>query len=78
MKFVTLRVPKISDSPAATRNSSMPLIRPPVACVMTQDAEPKHDRSACKSKIYPETESDQKNAAQSAPRHRLYEESAYA
>jgi hypothetical protein len=56
----------------------MPLIRPPVVCVMTQDAEPKHDRSACKSKIYPETESDQKNAAQSAPRHRLYEESAYA
>jgi hypothetical protein len=31
MKLITFSVPKMSDSPAATRNSSMPLMRPPVA-----------------------------------------------
>ena len=46
MKFVTFRVPKISESPAATRKSSMPLIRPPVVCVITQEAEEKQSRSA--------------------------------
>jgi hypothetical protein len=34
----------------------MPLIRPPVVCVMTQDDVEKHVRSAWKSKICPETD----------------------
>ena len=53
MKLVTLSVPKMSDRPAATRNSSMPLMRPPVVCVTTQDADEMHARSAWKSKICP-------------------------
>ena len=50
MKLVTLSVPKISDSPAATRNSSMPLMSPPVVCVTTHDADDRQLRSAWRSK----------------------------
>src|SRR3954463_14392185 len=53
MKLMTFSVPKISDKPAATRNSSMPLINPPVVCVTTQEAEAKHASIACKSKGTP-------------------------
>jgi hypothetical protein len=49
MKLITLRVPKISDSPAATKKSSMPLINPPVVCVTRQEADAKHASIACKS-----------------------------
>ena len=36
MKLTTFSTPKISVSPAATGNSSMPMIRSPVACVARQ------------------------------------------
>jgi len=55
MKLTTLSVPKISDNPAATRNSSMPLISPPVVCVTTQDADDRHASIACRSKVYSES-----------------------
>src|SRR5512145_1101309 len=52
MKLTTLSVPKMSDSPAATRNSSMPLIRPPVPCVTTHEADAKQFSNAWKSNDY--------------------------
>src|SRR6187455_2607506 len=52
MKLITLRVPKISDSPAATKKSSMPLISPPVVWVTRQEADAKHASIACKSMIF--------------------------
>src|SRR3954465_681109 len=54
MKFTTFSVPKISDKPAATRNSNMPLISPPVVCVTRQEADAKHPSNACRSKVYSE------------------------
>ena len=53
MKLVTLSVPKMRDKPAATKNSNMPLIKPPVVCVMMQDVLVTQENSASKSKIYP-------------------------
>ena len=53
MKLVTFSVPKMRDKPAATKNNSMPLIRPPVVCVMIQDVLVTQENSASKSKIYP-------------------------
>src|SRR4051794_38085124 len=52
MKLMTFSVPKISDSPAATRNSSIPLISPPVVWVTRQEADVKHASIACRSKVY--------------------------
>src|SRR5829696_2955488 len=46
---MTLRTPKISVRPAATRNSSIPMISPPVACVMTQAEEERQLTSAAMS-----------------------------
>jgi len=53
MKLVTFNVPKMRDKPAATKNNNMPLIRPPVVCVMIQDVLVTQENSASKSKICP-------------------------
>ena len=55
MKLMTLRVPKISDNPAATKNRSMPLISPPVVCVTRHDVAERHASSACRSKVCSES-----------------------
>src|SRR5258706_8351279 len=52
MKLIPLRVPKIRDTPAATKNRSMPLTSPPVVCVTRQEADEKHASIACKSTVY--------------------------
>ena len=41
--------PKMSVSPAATRNSNMPMIRAPVACVTMQAEVERHVASVAKS-----------------------------
>src|SRR5271170_1182286 len=46
---MTLRTPKISVSPAATKNNNMPMIKPPVACVTMQAEVDRHIASVAKS-----------------------------
>src|SRR5690349_20123456 len=49
VKLTTFSTPKISVSPAATRNSSMPMIRPPVAGVTRQAEEERQVASVRRS-----------------------------
>src|SRR6202158_2247880 len=50
LKFTTLSTPKISVSPTATRNSSMPMMKPLVVCVTRQAALARQPVSASRSK----------------------------
>src|SRR5205823_3535138 len=50
MKLTTLSTPKISVSPTATRNSSMPMMRPLVVCVTRQAELARQPVSASRSK----------------------------
>jgi len=50
VKFTTLSTPKISVSPTATRNSSIPIMTPLVVCVTRQAELARQPVSASRSK----------------------------
>src|ERR1700687_1873236 len=50
LKFTTLSTPKISVSPTATRNSSIPMMKPLVVCVTRQAELARQPVSASRSK----------------------------
>src|SRR6185503_1465192 len=72
MKLTTFSVPKISDRPAATRNSSMPLMSPPVVCVTRQEADAKHASIACRSNIYSESKRAHRSPQRERAPRRIY------
>jgi hypothetical protein len=50
---MTFNTPNMSVKPAATRKSSMPMMRPLVTCVMTQAGDPKQLTSEARSTMSP-------------------------